>query len=150
MVILLTCFGDLIIQFLYPPEYIDAAWILPILTLGLWPIILHQTINKFLFAIGKPQYNAFATFMKLSYMLLLLPFVLSTQGIFWGIIVIGFNDLPVYFVTLYGLWREKFFPIKQDLFFTVILLMGITSIFAIRYYVFNDVPMIFSMYYKQL
>ena len=82
LVILVVCFGDFVIETLYTEEYIDAAWILPLLAIGLWPLILNESINKFLFAINRPQYNALGTFLKFLYMIGILPLVFIYKGIF--------------------------------------------------------------------
>ena len=141
---LMFCFGDLLVFALYPDNYHDAGWILPILALGLWPLIVNQSISKSLFAIGKPQYNALGTFLKFAYMCALLPLVLSTQTIWWGMIVIAFNDIPIYAVTNYGLLKEGFSCLKQDFIFTIILVVVMASLILIRYYTMGNLPLVFN------
>ena len=129
----LVCFGDLIIFRLYDPRYEPAAWMLPILALGLWPLLLCTTIDRFLIAIGKPGYSAFGNFLKFVYMIIGIPLGFSLMGILGTIIVIAFNDLPYYVAIHYGLWREKFTFIVQDIQATIILFLSILLILTIRY-----------------
>ena len=129
----LLCFGDLVIFQLYDPRYEPAAWMLPILALGLWPLLLCTTIDRFLIAIGKPGYLAVGNFLKFIYMIVGIPLGFSRMGILGTIIVIAFNDLPYYAAVHYGLWREKFTFIVQDIQATIVFIGLSMSILAIRY-----------------
>jgi O-antigen/teichoic acid export membrane protein len=102
----LVCFGDVLVKFLYDKRYIDAAWMLPILALGIWPRMLCNTNEPSLFAIGKPQYSTFGQVTR---------FIWTSVGVILGfhffkvpgaIIAIALNDLFYYLVVNYGLWRE--------------------------------------------
>jgi O-antigen/teichoic acid export membrane protein len=130
---LLVCFGDQLILSLYDQRYEQASWMLPILTLGMWPFILHTSINKALFAIGKPLYIALGNVFKLLYMVILLPLAFSGLGILGAIVVVAFNDIPSYIVVNYGLWQEGLSGLKQDLWATFILLGIIFILGGIRY-----------------
>lgn len=127
IVMSLFCFGDLVILSLYDSRYEAAAWMLPIIAIGLWPLLLCTTIDRFLVAIGKPSYLAFGNFLKFIYMIVGVPLGFSQMGVLGVIIVIAFNDLPYYIATNYGLWQEKIDFMIQDLQATL-LLIGITSI----------------------
>ena len=52
---LLACFGDLLIRLLYDQRYAQAAWMFPLLTLGIWVYGPGHTLDTSLFAIGKIQ-----------------------------------------------------------------------------------------------
>ena len=52
---LLSSFGDLLIWKLYDSGYSQAAWMLPILAVGLWPNILYATSHSILLSLGKPN-----------------------------------------------------------------------------------------------
>jgi len=130
---IIVCFGDKFILSLYDQRYEQAAWMLPILALGMWPFILHTSINKVLFAIGKPLYIAFGNVFKLLYMVILLPLSFSMMGIFGAILVVVFNDSASYIVVKHGLWREGVSGLKQDLWGTFILLGMIFILGGIRY-----------------
>lgn len=133
IVTFLISFGDLLILALYDERYKDAAWMLPILSLGLWPILLTSTINTSLIAIGKPIYGAYGNVLKLIYMVVVLPLGFSLLGNLGAIIAIAFNDLPLYGAISYGLWREKLTAIVQDITATLLLVVLITLFLTARY-----------------
>jgi hypothetical protein len=62
-----------------------------------------------------------------------LPLGLSLKGILGATIAVALNDIPVYAVITYGLWREGLSSIKQDIAATALLLMLITSVLLIRF-----------------
>ncbi|MDJ0508982.1 MAG: oligosaccharide flippase family protein [Crocosphaera sp.] len=128
----LFCGGDLIILTLYDDRYKDATWMLPILSLGIWPVVLNVTIRDALIAIGKPKYLAWSNILKFCYMLIMLPlgyYLMKLPGI---IICVAFNDILPYFVFSYGLWRESLSPIKQDILASFGLILLIICILATR------------------
>jgi O-antigen/teichoic acid export membrane protein len=133
LVTALVCFGDLLILTLYDDRYGQAAWMLPILALGLWPLILSITVDQALYAIGNPKFTALGNFLKFGYMLFLLPFSYNQFGMLGAIIVVAFNDLPFYIPISFGLWREKLSCIGQDLIATLLLVGLITGVLFIRY-----------------
>ena len=59
MLTVVANFGHLLILKLYDHRYHEAAWMIPILALGLWHTLLYQTTAPVLFSLGKPKYNAF-------------------------------------------------------------------------------------------
>jgi O-antigen/teichoic acid export membrane protein len=129
----LVSFSDLLIEILYDDRYIDAAWMLPILALGIWPRLLCNTIEASLFAINKTQYPALANFTR---------FIFTSTGIFIGfsifkvpgaIIAVALNDLFFYVVINYGLWREGLSGIKQDIQATTLLVLLLAIALVGRY-----------------
>jgi O-antigen/teichoic acid export membrane protein len=129
----LTSFGDLLIEFLYDSRYNQAAWMLPILAIGLWPLLLSFTINKALFAIGKPLYSAAGNFLKFFYMITALPLAYSMFGVFGAVLAVAFNDILPYCVVNIGLWREGLSGLMQDIQATFILIGLLTLVIGIRY-----------------
>jgi O-antigen/teichoic acid export membrane protein len=140
VVTVLFCFGDLIIMRLYDQRYIQASWMLPILALGLWPLILTTTIEKSLLAIGKPIYGSIASFLKFIYMLIGIPIGFKLGGIFGVIVIIAANDLPGYIVINYGLWKESLSCFKQDFKASLILILIIVIIITLRYWQGEGLP----------
>ncbi len=132
-VTLLVSFGDYIIKLLYDARYVQATWILPILALGLWPLMLSITSDKTLLAIGSPNYAAWGNLLKFIYMAIALPIGFHFYSVFGAVVVIAFNDLPFYVLTSYGLYQEKLSVLKQDLAATLILLSAIAIVVAVRY-----------------
>ncbi|MEB3359560.1 MAG: oligosaccharide flippase family protein [Synechococcales bacterium] len=133
LIVFMAGFGDYIILFLYDSRYDQASWMLPLLVLGLWPLLLSMTIDKTLYAIGKPIYSAIGNTLKLIYMIVLMPLAAEHVGIVGVILVIAFNDLPYYIATGYGLWREKFSVIGQDIQATVFLFALCSLVIGSRY-----------------
>lgn len=133
VIIPLGCFGDIIILRLYDQRYSDAAWMLPILAVGMWPAILNQSIGPALIALGKPFYLAAGNFSKFMFMVIGLPIAFKSMGVFGAIIVVAFNDLPVYLAMNYGLWREKLIGTKQDIMATLVLIGLLTLVLTGRY-----------------
>ncbi|NET56385.1 MAG: oligosaccharide flippase family protein [Symploca sp. SIO2E6] len=128
LVTFLVCFGDLLILTLYDERYADGAWMLPIIALGLWPLLLPLTNEKALLAVGKPLYTAWGNFLKFLYMIILLPLGFQLFQELGAIIIIAFNDLPLYGAVNYGLWREELTGIGQD-FKATLLLIGLITLF---------------------
>lgn len=122
LVTVLAGFGDIIIKILYDERYQQAGWMLPILAVGLWPLLLSATIDKALYAIGNPKSVAFGNCLKFLYMVILLPSGYKLFGVVGAITVIAFNDLPSYFAVNYGLWQEKLTCFRQDLQATILML----------------------------
>jgi O-antigen/teichoic acid export membrane protein len=129
----LVSFGDVIIRILYDDRYDQASWMLPVLAIGIWPIALFQSINPSLLAIGKPFYGACGNSLKLVYMMIGLPIAFSLMGVLGAILVIAFNDLPLYGAVTYGMWREKLAVIEQDIQISLLLIILISLVCTGRY-----------------
>ncbi|MGF1482410.1 MAG: oligosaccharide flippase family protein [Cyanophyceae cyanobacterium] len=136
----LACFGDVLILSLYNDQYAQAAWMLPILALGIWPIVLFQLINPSLLAIGKPLYGACGNTLKFIYMVVGVPLAFSFLGVLGAIVAIAFNDLPLYGAVTYGLEKEHLSVLKQDFQVTLLLIGLITLICTGRYFLNLGLP----------
>ncbi len=137
----LISFGDLIVYILYDQRYDAAGWMLPILALGIWPLVLSGTIEKALYAFGKPLYSACGYFLKFVYMLIALPLGFSLMGVFGAVIVVALNDIPFYVPVSYGLWREKLNVVYQDIQATILLFVLIAFVLTVRYVLGFGLPM---------
>ncbi|MEL6578222.1 MAG: oligosaccharide flippase family protein [Cyanobacteria bacterium J06621_12] len=133
VVTVLFCWGDLIILALYDSRYEQAAWMIPLLAIGLWPLLLCSTIDRFLMAIGKPNYLACGNLCKFIYMIIMIPLGFNQGGVIGTLIVIALNDLPYYIAVHYGLWREKLTFIVQDIQATIVLTLIISIVLVLRY-----------------
>ena len=136
----LFCFGDMVILTLYDSRYEQAAWILPILALGLWPLILCATIDRYLMVIGKPIYLATGNFFKFIYMLVCIPVGFEKMGILGAVIVITFNDIPYYLAVQYGLLREKIMILSQDFKASILLVLAIALLLTMRFIAGWEIP----------
>lgn len=132
IIVLLTCFGDVLILKLYDKRYSQAAWMLPILGLGVWLNLLFSTGAKSLIAIGKPEYQAYSQFVKSIYVVTAIPLGYFWFGLPGFIILVALNDVELYAVICYGLWREKLSFFKQDLVYTGYLISLIAIILFVR------------------
>ncbi|MGB3536454.1 MAG: oligosaccharide flippase family protein [Microcoleaceae cyanobacterium] len=140
IVVFLVCFGDVLITVLYDSRYEAATWMLPILAIGLWPLLLVISIDKVLYALGNPKYTTLGSFTKVIYMVTLLPLGYHYLGFLGAVIAIAFNDITVYAVVSYGLWREKLSCIQQDIVATLILIGLIALILTVRYLLGFNLP----------
>ncbi len=128
----LGVFGDVMMNGLYDARYRDAAWMLPILAIGNWPKLLPTTVDPCLFAIGKPIYIAVGNCLKFIYMLVALPLAYWAYGPPGAVVAIAFNDLPFYLVVNYGLWRERFSVLGQDVLATLALVACLGLLLGVR------------------
>ncbi|EGJ30901.1 MULTISPECIES: oligosaccharide flippase family protein [Moorena] len=133
-----TAFGDVAIFILYDERFYEAAWMLPILTLGIWPALLIDTVQQALMALGKPNYNAYSQLVKSLKVCIGIPlgFYLMEKlgnGALGAVVVIAFNDILPYLVITYGLCREGLSFIKQDLWATALLLTLLMWVIWARY-----------------
>ena len=139
LAVLVAC-GDLVINALYDKRYSEATWMMPILSCGVWFSVLFYTISPALMAIGKPMYAAQSNFAGFLVIGLGLPLVFFRFGTVGAIVLIALSDMPLYFVNLYGLRKEKLLTITQDIQFTA-LFVGVLALFLfIRSYLGFGVP----------
>jgi O-antigen/teichoic acid export membrane protein len=138
IIVLMTSFGDCAIA-LYDYRYNDAAWMLPVLSLGIWPVVLFYIDSSILLASGNSFYAAWGNFSKFTYMVVGLPLAffsmggLEGRGVEAAIIAIAFNDVPEYIVMAYGMWREKMQFLLMHLQATLLMLGAIALICTSRY-----------------
>lgn len=137
----LVSFGDFLVKFLYDKRYTDAAWMLPLLALGIWPRLLCNTNDPALMAIGKPQYVTFGNFSR---------FICTAVGVLIGfqlfkvpgaIAAVALNDLVYYLAANYGLWREGLSGLMQDILATALLVALIAVLVAGRYFLGLGFPL---------
>lgn len=124
--------GDLIIGKLYDQRYIEATWMMPILCCGIWFSVLFYTTSPALLAVGKPMYAAQSNLLRFLMISIGMPLAFTTQGTLGVIVIIALSDFPLYLANLYGLWREKFFSLIQDVQATAIFVGMVTLLVLIR------------------
>ncbi len=137
---MLTSVGDLIIALLYDNRYKQATWMMPILSSGIWFSVLFNTSSPVLLAIGKPLYSAQSNFARFIMVAVGINLAFHFHGTLGAVIVIGFSDLPLYLVNLYGLWREKVLFIVQDIQTTIFFLVVLTVLIIIRNFLGFGLP----------
>ena len=116
---IMAVWGDQLIVHLYDHRYRDAAWMIPILALGLWHTLLYTTTSPVLFSLGKSKYNAVGNAAYCTAMLLGIPLAFHFYGMIGAVIAVAAGDFPLYVVTQFGATREGVRPLWQDLQLTV-------------------------------
>lgn len=124
--------GDLLILKLYKPSYAEAAWMVPILAIGLWHTLLYQTSSPVLFSLGKSKYNAVGNGLYCATMLTAIPLALHVWGVRGAVWAVAGGDLPLYIVFQFGATREGIRPLRQDFAMTLVFVALLGSEFAIR------------------
>ncbi|MDT8309739.1 MAG: oligosaccharide flippase family protein, partial [Bacteroidales bacterium] len=132
LVALMASFGDTLIDFLYDERYQEAGWMLSLLALGMWPLVLYATIDRSLYAIGKPSYSAFGNSLKFIYMISCVPLSYKYAGFFGAVFAVAMNDLPVYLTISIGLSKERLSCFKQDILATMLLMALVAMFITIR------------------
>lgn len=137
---LLVCFGDLLIRLMYDARYWQAAWMLPLLALGLWPRLLCNTIEPALFAIARPQYTTGAQMARVAWTVVGVLAGFALVGIPGAILAIALNDLVYYLVIQFGLWREGLSELRQDALGTLVFGLLLTLIMGARMLLVGGFP----------
>src|ERR687885_833458 len=137
---ILVSFGDYVVRLLYKPVYHDAAWMLPIIAVGIWHTSLYSTMSPALMALGKPVYNTIGFSLTLITITTALFVGYHYMGLKGAVIAVAVGDIPFYGVTMYGLWREKLDCLKQDIWATALFLALLTAVLFGRFVVTGTLP----------
>jgi len=129
---LVVTFGDQLMVHIYDSRYHQASWMVPILALGLWHTLLYATTNACLFAVGKPQYVVAGYFFSALVVLTMTPLAFHRFGLVGFVWTVAFSDVPMYFVNLFGLGREKMYPAAQDFKATILFLFLLAALVGAR------------------
>jgi O-antigen/teichoic acid export membrane protein len=125
--------GDLVIGLLYDDRYTAATWMFPMLAIGMWPLILIQTIDQGLWALGKPNYWTFGSFLSFLCYAIGIPLGYNSPLHEVGaVLAVAVSNIPIWFVVMYGLWHEKLLALRQDLLMTALFLAVLSLVIAIR------------------
>ena len=131
---LMVVFGDVVIHKLYKPIYAnDAAWMVPILAIGLWHTLMYQTTSPVLLSLGKSKYNAVGNGVFCFTMLAAIPIGFHFWGLLGAVIAVAAGDFPLYCVFQFGATREGVRPLKQDLQMTLVFISLLALEFAARH-----------------
>jgi O-antigen/teichoic acid export membrane protein len=136
----LATVGDLVIAFLYDDRYVQATWMMPILSCGVWFSVLFYTMYPCLLGIGKPIYGAQGNILRFTTICLGLPLGFHSAGTLGAITVVACSDLPTYVGLQYGLWREKLNCIGQDALMTLVFALLVSLFVFIRYSIGFGLP----------
>jgi O-antigen/teichoic acid export membrane protein len=127
---IMVSWGGLLVVHLYDHRYRQAAWMIPILALGLWQTLLYQTAAPVLFSLGKAKYNAIGNAAYCCAIFTVLPVAFHFFGMFGAVISVAAGDLPLYVAIQFGLMRQGVNLWLQDLKMTGIF---VTTVLALHY-----------------
>ncbi len=130
---IMVSFGDLLIKLLYDSRYVDAAWMIPLLALGVWPIILVTTIDGALYALGNPtpsSWGYFYSFLSLAGGIWIGFYLFGIVG---AVAAVPLSNVPIYAAVSNGLRKEKLACFDQDIYATGLLLITIALLVGARY-----------------
>ncbi|GAB4461998.1 MAG: MOP flippase family protein [Elainellaceae cyanobacterium] len=119
---LLISTGDIIISIMYDERYSQAGWMLSVLSLGIWPLALTNTIGPVLLALGQSQYSAFGKFLSFLFLISGIPLGAHLAGDFGAVVAVPLSNIPIYVANLYGLSKERLLCIGQDFRLTLVFL----------------------------
>ncbi len=125
-------FSDLFLIHVYDKRYHAAAWIVPLLAIGLWHTILYSTSAPCLTMLGKMSYSISGYVATALLLLFAVPATFHIWGLIGAVWIISFSDFPVYLFNLLGLWRERIFTLKQDVEMTIVFVACSVLLFFIR------------------
>ena len=132
MLALVVNFSDIFLRHIYDRRYRDAAWMAPVLALGLWHTILYSTTGPCLVTLGKLRYTVTGYVLTALVILLLVPASFHRWGMTGAVWTIAFSDVSVYFASLYGLTREGLSPLKQDFQMTIVFAACFGGLYILR------------------
>lgn len=132
MLILVICAGDQFILRVYDKRYQDAAWMICILAAGLWHTLLYGTTNSAVLALSQTRYNAAGNLAYCITLFILIPFGYRNFGMPGAVTAVAVSDLPVYFIVLYGSYREKIATLMQDILMTLAFVSALAAALALR------------------
>jgi O-antigen/teichoic acid export membrane protein len=132
MLAIVVNFSDIFLHHIYDTRYRDAAWMAPVLALGLWHTILYSTTGPCLVTLGKLRYTVTGYVLTALVILLLVPASFHRWGMSGAVWTIAFSDVAVYFASLYGLTREGLSPLKQDFQMTIVFAACFAALYFLR------------------
>jgi O-antigen/teichoic acid export membrane protein len=105
--------SGLIVHFLYDPRYAEAAWIVPILSIGAWFATLTSTNDAILMGLSKPVYPALSNAAKLMTYLVGVPIAFFLSGFTAAVAVISAGELVKY-IALWLLTHNQHLRFGRD------------------------------------
>lgn len=125
--------ADFAIMIVYDARYHAAAWMLPVMLLGVWVSILCSMNEYSLLGLGKPLYGASGNLAKLVCLAVGIPLGLHTFGLLGAILAVALGDVCRYFPILFGQRREHLSFRGQDVVLTVLLFALLAAFTLLRW-----------------
>jgi O-antigen/teichoic acid export membrane protein len=130
---LMVNWGDLLVTKLYRPAFYEAAWMVPILALGLWHTLLYMTTSPVLLSLGKSKYNAVGNAVFCVAIVIGIPLGFFWFGIRGAVIAVAAGDFPFYLVNQFGAVKSGVRPLRQDLQMTICFLALVALGYGLRH-----------------
>ncbi len=127
-----TAFGDKIIAFLYDDRYIQAGWMLSLLSPGLWPVMLTLTVSPCLYVFARPHCEAAGHNLRFFFLLLGIPAGFALMGLPGAVLAIAGGYIPFYAAVALGLRREGLYYPLQDATSTLLFAGAVLSLLGLR------------------
>ncbi len=134
MLCLMVHLGGFLVRTIFDHRYHEAAWMVPILALGLWHTLMYSTTMPALFSLGKSKYNAIGNGLYCGAAIIAIPVAFHFFGMIGAVAAVAASDLPLYFVTVVGASREGVSTWKQDLQATGVFAAFLGTGLALRLY----------------
>jgi O-antigen/teichoic acid export membrane protein len=88
--------SQIIVRLLYDARYVEAAWILPVLCVGVWFGILTSTNDSILMGLARPAYPALSNAAKLITYVVGVPLAFAFYGFTAAVAVIALGEIVKY------------------------------------------------------
>jgi O-antigen/teichoic acid export membrane protein len=118
LLVFTVCTGDYFVRLIFDKRYYEAAWMIGILTLGLWHTLLYSTTSQAILSLQKAHYNAIGYLVYCITLYAGLPFGYHMLGMTGAVLAVALSDLPVYFITVVSAHREGMKLYWQDTWLT--------------------------------
>jgi O-antigen/teichoic acid export membrane protein len=132
MLAIMAHVGGFLVTKMFDQRYHDAAWMVPILAIGLWHTLMYSTTTPALFSLGKSKYNAMGNVCYCVTALVAIPIGFFTFKMFGAVVAVAAADLPLYVVNVVGASREQISTWRQDLQATAVFLLLLGAGLALR------------------
>jgi len=132
MAVVVSC-EDWVVLGLYDARYEAASWILPILTLGLWPVVLAATADGCLLALDQSKYLTLGSFLRVLAVCVLLPLGYRRFGLPGVVVSMSVVDWPRYIGAVIGLVRARLNLLRQDALATGLLVLLLLALWWTRH-----------------
>jgi O-antigen/teichoic acid export membrane protein len=130
---LMVTWGDLLVLKLYDRRYHQAAWMIPILALGLWQTLLYQTTFPVILCLGKSKYGAIGNAAYSVTIVTGIWIAFHFFGMLGAVIAVAAGDLPQYFILQTGLARQGVKPWLQDITMTALFILILLFFHTLRH-----------------
>lgn len=106
--------GDLPVRLLYTEQYQAAAWMFPLLSIGVWISGVSVSSDSIPLAFGRSVYSAGGSIARFSFVAVCLPLAAQSMGVLGAVIVMATAGLPNYVVGQFALKRLDMRMFAQD------------------------------------